>query len=713
MSRPIYIAFLWHMHQPLYKDWQKGWLSLPWVRLHAVKAYYDMPWVLKEFPEVHVTFNLVPSLLRQIEFYLEGGSDYFLELSRKPAEDLGPEEKEFIIGYFFSCNWESMIRPLPPYFSLLHKRGFSVDNKNIAQIAKEFSPQDIRDIQVWFNLVWIGFAHANHPLVKELKSKGRFFSEEEKEAVLSLHLEILQEIIPFYRDMQEEGQIEISTSPFFHPILPLIIDTDCTRRSLTQAPLPPRFSHPEDASLQIESALDYHERLFGRRPQGMWPSEGSVSPELVSLAAQAGLSWLATDEEILYRSLGTRTPQVLLRPYRVVHNGAQVAFVFRHHELSDRIGFVYQRLPAGEAVKDLLKGIYHLATQYSGKAPPLVTIILDGENPWEYYPDGGRAFLVTLYETLAKSREFRAITISEYLNEFPPERSFSGLYTGSWINANFDIWIGHEEENKAWELLGKVRQLVQEVPHLPEDARTAILAAEGSDWFWWFGDHFTTIFDTEFDRLFRQHLIHVLEVLGMSPLKELEYPVRRLRVIEPKEQPTAFIFPVIDGRETNFFEWSGAGRFEDKSVGEAMYLGESLIKAIYFGFDLKNFYLRLDISKNNINLLPKKSLIKIIFLGYDQQIEVCFRPRAEEPQQTLVLKKGSIKLDGERAGLLACESIIELAIPFQNLGFKVGEKVLFFVELLEDNFPRERNPRGGSLYFIIPDENFEQIMWQI
>ncbi len=713
MTKPIYIAFLWHMHQPFYKDWQRGWLSLPWVRLHAVKAYYDMPWILKSFPEVHVTFNLVPSLLKQIEFYLEGGTDYFLELSRKPAEELLPEEKEFVVSYFFSCNWDSMIRPESDYFSLLHKRGFSVDKKNIAKIANEFGPQDIRDIQVWFNLVWIGIAYADHPLVKDLKNKGRFFSEEEKQALLNLHFEILEKIIPLYRDLQQRGQIEISTSPFFHPILPLLIDTDCARRNLSQAPLPPRFAYPEDASLQIKLALDYHEKLFGQRPRGMWPSEGSVSPELVPLAAEAGLSWLATDEEILFRSIGVRTADVLLRPYYVIHKEAQVAFVFRHHELSDRIGFVYQRLPAKEAVKDLLENIYYLANQYSGKTPPLVTIILDGENPWEYYPRGGKEFLITLYEALTKNKDFCAVTISEYLKEFPPERTFSELYTGSWINANFDIWIGHEEENKAWELLGKVRKFISEISSIPEEARTAILAAEGSDWFWWFGDHFTTIFDTEFDRLFRQHLMYVFQVLGIPPLKELEYPVRRPRVIEPEEHPTAFIFPVIDGKETNFFEWSGAGKFQGKSMGEAMYLGESLIETIYFGFDLRNFYLRLDIRKNKMNLLPEKSLIKIIFSGYDQQIEVSFNPKAKEPQQTLVLKKGSMELKGEEAGLLACESIIELALPFQNLGFKVGEKVLFFVELLEDNFPRERNPWAGSLYFIVPDENFEQIMWQI
>ncbi len=713
MSEPICLAFLWHMHQPFYRDWQKGRLSLPWVRLHAVKAYYDMPWVLKDFPKVHVTFNLVPSLLKQIEFYLEGGSDYFLELSRKPAEDLLPEEREFIVQYFFSCYWDTMIRPYARYFDLLHKRGLSTEGGRITEATKKFSPQDLRDLQVWFNLAWIGFALQGHPLVQELKAKGRLFSEGEKEALLKLHLEILGKIIPFYGDLQKKGQIEISTSPFFHPILPLLIDTDSARRNLPEAPLPPRFSHPEDAKLQITLALDYHERLFGRRPQGMWPSEGSVSPELIPIVAEAGLSWLATDEEILYRSLGTSGPEVLLQPYWVFKDGAKVAFVFRHHELSDRIGFVYRGLPAEKAAENLLHTARLLAEQFPSKRPPLLAIILDGENPWEYYPDGGQAFLTALYQKISENSGFRAVTIAEYLEEFPPERGFSELYTGSWINANFDIWIGHEEENRAWELLGKVRSFVKDPFALPEEARWALMAAEGSDWFWWFGDHFTTIFDDEFDRLFRQHLSHIFRVLGKAPWSELEHPVRRPRLIEPEEQPTAFIAPVIDGRETNFFEWSGAGKFRPRARGEAMYLGETLIEALYFGFDLKNFYLRLDIKGKNLDLLPENSRLKIFFAGHEQQVEVSFCPRAANAQETLELKRGLQCFRGNEAGDLACETIIELALPFQKLGFKVGEKVSFFVELVENGLPRERSPWSGNLYFIVPDENFEQIMWQV
>jgi alpha-amylase/alpha-mannosidase (GH57 family) len=245
----------------------------------------------------------------------------------------------------------------------------------------------------------------------------------------------------------------------------------------------------------------------------MWPSEGSVCPELVPLAAQAGVKWMATDEEILYRSLNRSGPAVLLKPYYVEREGARVAFVFRHHELSDRIGFVYRSLSPEAAVQDLLGTARRLAEE-SGEEEPLLALILDGENPWEYYLDGGQGFLSRLYQEITKESDLELVTISQYLKRHPPQTSLSDLYTGSWINANFDIWIGHEEENRAWELLGRTRSYLGDLRNAPQEACEAMLAAEGSDWFWWYGDHFTSLFDLEFDRLFRNHLIQVFRALG-------------------------------------------------------------------------------------------------------------------------------------------------------------------------------------------------------
>ncbi len=707
----LYLAFLWHMHQPFYYDWEKGWLSLPWVRLHAVKAYFDLPFILSSYPETKSNFNLVPSLLEQILYYEEGKQDLFLKLSLKPAAELDFEEKSFILKYFFSCHWDTLIYPFPRYHELLIKRR-SDKPQDIEKALEEFSTQDFLDLQVWFNLTWIGFGHENHPVVSELKTKGRHFTEDEKKALLELHLEILKKIIPLYRKLQTKGQIEITFTPYFHPILPLIIDTDLARRNLPQAPLPPRFQHPEDASLQIKEGISFHERLFGVKPKGMWPSEGSVCPELIPIAAQAGVSWMASDEEVLYRSLGRSGPQVLLKPYRALFEENEVAMIFRHHELSDRIGFVYRGVSPDEAADDLIKTAKGLA-KTSGLKEPLLVLILDGENPWEYYPDGGRGFLGRLFEKISADEEIVSVTVSEYLENFPPQEAITNLYTGSWINANFDIWIGHEEENRAWELLARTRSIIDDPNAISPEAKKALLAAEGSDWFWWYGEHFTSLFDTEFDRLFRNHLRQVFLALGKEPLIDLSFPIKRAKAIEPEEPPVAFIKPVIDGRKTYFFEWIGAGRFMPATVGEAMYLGESLILALYFGFNLENFYLRLDFKQKILDHLSEEVVVKTILAGGKHKVEIKFKPKAKDISKTFILARGPFRLYGKDAGDISFQEILELAIPFENLGFVKGEKVNFYLEIFENGLLRERIPRSGNLTFTVPDENFEQVMWSV
>ncbi|AEH43898.1 glycoside hydrolase family 57 [Thermodesulfatator indicus DSM 15286] len=705
----LYIAFLWHMHQPFYLDWEKGSLALPWVRLHAVKAYFDLPYLLAKYPQVKNNFNLVPSLLLQLRHYEEGKTDIFLELSRKPASELSPEEKAFLLKYFFSCHWETHIYPFPRYHELLALRGGDRP-QDIERALDEFSNQDFLDLQVWFNLTWIGFGHRSEPLIKELLAKERLFTEEEKNLLLDLHIEVIKKIIPLYKELQEKGQIEISTSPFFHPILPLLIDSDMARRNLPHAPLPPRFNYPDDAAFQVEKALEYHQELFDKKPKGLWPSEGSVCPELIPIVAQAGLSWMATDEEILYKSLWRHGPAVLMKPYLATHENSQIAMVFRHHGLSDRIGFVYRTLTPEDAVSDLINTAKGLARE-SGLENPLLTLILDGENPWEYYADGGEGFLSALFEKITSDPEIASVTISEYLDKFPPQEEITNLYTGSWINANFDIWIGHEEENQAWELLGRTRRVLNSLKEVPEKARQAIMAAEGSDWFWWYGDHFTSLFDAEFDRLFRGHLQEVFKALGKEPIVDLFYPVRKPKPIEPEEIPVAFIKPVIDGRETFFFEWIGAGRFLPSTAGEAMYLGESLVVALYFGFDLTNFYLRLDFKDKIFDHLPEDLQTIVTFSGSKHKTQIMFKPKAKDITKTLILVKGPFRLYGKDVGEIALDRILELAVSFENLGFVVGEKVNFHLEFLENSLIRERIPRTGNLLFTVPDENFEQEMW--
>ncbi|MCX5910062.1 MAG: glycoside hydrolase family 57 protein, partial [Deltaproteobacteria bacterium] len=387
----VHLAFLWHMHQPFYKDPRTGEYSLPWVRLHALKGYYDMASILEDYPGILQNFNLVPSLLRQIEDYTEGRArDIFLEHSRKPAEDLSPEEKKFILANFFMCSWETMVKPHRGYWALLQKRGLKVPEYRWAEVLHQFTPQDFRDLQVWFNLTWFGYrARGKKEALRELLKKGKNFSENDKQILFQTQFEIIQELIPLYRSLLSRGQIEITVSPFYHPILPLLVNASLAHRAMPNAPLPSTFAHPEDAEAQIQKAVAYFGTLFGGKPAGMWPSEGSVAPELIPMVAKAGIRWMATDEGNLFRSLpGPEERSRLFQPYRVTYQGAEVFMVFRDRNLSNLIGFTYAKNPPQASASDLythLKNTQKSLAAHRGER--LILIALDGENPWEYYPD--------------------------------------------------------------------------------------------------------------------------------------------------------------------------------------------------------------------------------------------------------------------------------------------------------------------------------------
>ena len=306
-DEPLNIAFVWHMHQPYYKDDMTGSYILPWVRMHGIKDYYHMPALLTDFPDLHQTFNLVPSLLKQIIDYTENGAvDKFLALTLKPAADLDQQDKLFLLKNFFMANWDTMIRPYRDYWRLLDRRGYSVSPNDLLNSVRYFTTQDYLDLQVWFNLTWFDPLFKNNdPLLMGMVKKGSGFNENEKALLVQKQREIMALIIPEYKRLAEAGRIELTTTPFYHPILPLLYDTDLAKVAVPDIHLPTsRFAHPEDARVQLERALDYHERLFGARPRGLWPAEGSVSEDIIPLLAEEGIAWIGTDEGVLARSFG-------------------------------------------------------------------------------------------------------------------------------------------------------------------------------------------------------------------------------------------------------------------------------------------------------------------------------------------------------------------------------------------------------------------------
>jgi alpha-amylase/alpha-mannosidase (GH57 family) len=725
--RGLNIVFLWHMHQPFYKDPLTGVYSLPWVRLHAIKGYYDMVSILEDFPEIRVTFNLVPSLLVQLMDYSEGKAvDLFLQYSKKEAKELTSEEKKFILTNFFMCNWETMVKPYPEYFHLLQKRGTRYSEYRLEEIAKEFTNQEYLDLQVWFNLIWFGYrSRKMNKEVSELIRKGRFFSEDDKKFILNLQQEIIQKVIPIYRLLSDQGQIELTTSPFYHPILPLLMDSHYARRPDPEISLPEQYHHPEDAEAQIRKAVEFHHRLFGVPPQGMWPSEGSVCPETIPLLTKAGITWIATDEDILFHSVGEKVEkEKLFKAYQAEYEGEKIAIIFRDRGLSDLIGFTYAKNQPKAAAEDLYYHLQNISQATSKqKEEPLVAVILDGENPWEAYPDGGEAFLSHLYQKLLKDRNMNTVKVSDYLKAHPPTEIVRSFYSGSWINHNFNIWIGSSEDNRAWNSLNRTRRFLSE--HLKTHpgitlekvsaAWEEIYIAEGSDWFWWYGDDFSSNNDAEFDRLFRLHLGNVYQILGQEIPGYLRDPLIEEHEVKPAIEPSGFIHPVIDGRITNFYEWYEAGYYSSRRVGGAMHKGEGLFSGIFFGFDVENLFIRLDplffpqkdegegIEVNLHIISPQEFIIAFPLIAVPQGSKESFRLYQGEGN---IPKKFLQVYDSVRTG-----KIIELSIPFKDLNLKPKDQVRFMVETRRGEIVLERYPQNGYFAFSVPEEHFEKIMW--
>ncbi len=720
------IAFLWHMHQPYYRDALTGEYSLPWVRLHALKGYYDMISLLEDFPAIRQTFNLVPSLLRQLHEYARGEArDLFLDHTRKPAEELSPEEKKFILLNFFMCHWETMVKPYPDYWALLQKRGLKVPEYRLDDLLRHFTLQDFRDLQVWFNLAWMGHrAREKKESIRELLKKGRSFSESDKKELLKIQSEILKEVIPLYYSAQSRGQIEITTSPFYHPILPILIDSTHASRAMPQASLPIPFSYPEDAGAQVQKAVACYHSLFGKDPWGIWPPEGSVSPELIPIIHRAGIRWMASDEGILFKSLPPEAGRPhLYQPYRGRHQGAEVAMVFRDRNLSDLIGFTYAKNSPQSSASDLLRHLKNIQNSLSGtREGALVLIALDGENPWEYYPDGGRSFLRLLYESLSREASLPTVKIGEFLETYPPRETLDRLHTGSWIEQNFRIWIGSPEDNQAWECLRRTRTFLQRasetMPALPpqiwQQAWEEVYVAEGSDWFWWYGDDFHSDNDEEFDRLFRLHLAHVHLLLGAEVPDYLKNPIILPHEVKPTVEPVGLISPVIDGRVTHFYEWREAGYFAAQYSRGSMFRGEGFISGIYYGFDLERFYLRIDPIFRNRNHL--EGLQFSIHFTTPQDWQITFPVKfaeGTEPFFTLVHRSDGHAPPPRRLASIRSDRIVELSIPFAELRVHPQERVNFYLQVEKEDLEVERYPRSGFLSIIIPDRDFESSFWQV
>jgi alpha-amylase/alpha-mannosidase (GH57 family) len=730
------IAILWHMHQPYYEDLVTREHILPWVRLHALKDYYGMVALLREFPKVRVTFNLVPSLLVQLEAFAENRArDRFLDLSLKPAVDLTDADVAFMVDNFFHAQRQRMIEVYPRYAELLARRGTLPTAADARAAARRFSTDDLRDLQVWHKLAWLDPSYLEgDDRVRALIAKGRGFTEDDKLLLRTVELELLNRVIPEYRSAAARGQVELSTSPFYHPILPLLCDTDVYLKTHPDSRMPrQRFVHPDDAAAQLMMAVALHERLFGHVPVGLWPSEGSVSDAVVPLAAAAGFRWMATDELILARTLGIALsrdgadhvdqPERLYAPYRVTTGGAAITCAFRDHLMSDLIGFSYAGWAPDAAADHFVARLVEAGRRYASRTSggeALICIILDGENAWEHFEGGGRPFLRSLYGRLSSNPELRTVTMAEACAQ--PRHELTSIFPGSWIDANFYIWIGHRDDQRGWSQLADARQaldLVSDIePAVLARAREEVLIAEGSDWFWWYGDDHSSAHDPEFDDLFRRHLRNVYQLLR-RPIPD-ELFVSNITTGAPaaaETPPSGFFTPTLDGEETSYFEWLGAGALEIRDVAGAMHRTDrkpSLLSLMQFGFDRERFYVRLDSARRMADLLADGYRFSLTFLE-PQGVRFVVGQAGGRLAGTFWDRRGDNQhwvWRGVGDAVVAAGTVVEAALPLKDLGVGSGAPLSFFLAVFDpDETEVERHPDNRALMLTVPDERFEARNW--
>ncbi len=723
----VNLVILWHMHQPQYRDPATGRYLLPWTRLHALKDYWGMVRVLEDFPGVHSTFNFVPLLAQQIEEYASGEfRESWFEVAFTDAERLGPGAKREAIERAFQVN-ENLLNRWPRFTELASQMRSGGAEACIAN----WNARDWCDLQVLSQLAWMDEEYlAKDPAVRGLSEKGTNFSEDDKAVLKDKQFELLAAVLPIYRLAAQRGQIEISTTPFYHPILPLLCDTDIARVSNPNTPLPqPPFRHPEDAKEHLERAREFHERVFGKPPVGLWPSEGSVSDQALEIAMELGFKWFATDEGVLGRTRNIgfwrdasgypENGRELYTPWKFQRNGRSMHGFFRDHYLSDLVGFVYSRMGPEGAAEDLYRRIRAVAERQTEGRTPSLSLILDGENAWEYYAGNGREFLRQFYRRIERDPEIHPLTASEAMAAASDAPTMPGIFPASWISANFDVWIGHEEDVRAWDLLRDARSAFENaktrgVVTDPSDPRKltpkgsrafeALLAAEGSDWCWWYGPEHGSANDAEFDALYRGHLAEVYAELGEPAPDALSRPIKRAPERGRRESPTAFLDVTVDGREISYFEWLGAGEYATDMRGGAMDGRPHALSGFFYGFGSDRFWLRVNPIRDAVADMKEFQLRVAIWDSYETRITT----RVENGRLAgCVVERGGICLLRPQTLVSAAyETVLELGVSRHLFDLQGRRHLLVSVALWRNGLPVDVLPLEGMLEVPLGEEHF-------
>lgn len=738
-SKKLSIAFYWHMHQPVYQLSPTGDFLMPWVRLHAVKDYLDMALWAKKFDKLKLNFNFVPVLINAIINYGENEAhDIHSRLTITPQDELTNEDKIFILNNFFDANYQTMILANPEYHRL-----YQIVQSSGTEDTSIFSNQEYADLMALFNLAWIdpSFKTSNSEL-KKLVKKGKNYTLEDRIAIIQIQRDIIKKIIPTIRKLIEKNKIEITTSPYYHPILPILLDYKNIKKNSSPANDLQDLKTDLDAKMQTKMALDRIEEVFGKRPRGVWPSEQCVSAKTLEMLSSLGVEWSLSDEGILANSINfefehdfkgyIKEPYHLLKTYKYKTSTSDLKMVFRESTIPNLIGFEYQNHNPIATANDLYDRIKVLQSKIlsSPDNEHLLTIALDGENCWENYLEDGASFLKTLYTLITEDDSLETVLLSDYLEKTKEDKLLPKIASGSWINRNFKLWIDEPVKDIAWTYLKRVRQdfanFVKREPLNPniELARRELFICEGSDWFWWYGEPNDSGRDNIFDFLFRTHLKNVYRYLDLDTPKYLDDPLSDISTSKPSKYPKSLITPNINGKNVvdEDDEWNNAGYIE---IPDGPVLRESkLFDKIRFGNDQNNFYLKFHLNKyikenlklskrtyqmyiytrkashrqdlSPVRLINKtKNITPVSMEKFHNEIQIAIRNNKLQLLRIIKAIPGDMwVLEMSKSIEAVYDEVLDLKIPFDILGIKSGETLEFLFI----------NANYGVKDFYIPNE---------
>ena len=717
--KKLSIAIYWHMHQPVYE--LEGTYLMPWVRLHAVKDYLDMALVLEKFPKLKLNFNIVPALLDAIIDYTENGyHDIHSELSVSETSELTDEEKAFILNNFFSSKYETMIYRSENYKNLYQKR-FSKD----VAVIEDFSEQELSDLMALFNLVWIDPIHfERYPVLQDLWNKQSGYTKEDRIAIIAVQKQLIREIIPTYKKYIQQGRIELTTSPYYHCILPILVDIKSSVKSvITTEGLPQSLGMLEDAKAQIKSGLDRVEEVFGVRPKGLWPPELCLGPKTMNILAKEGIEWTISDEGILSDSINfdfirdfkgnLNDPYYLLKIYNYKTKDGSIDVIFRDRSIPNLINFEYAGINPQMASGDLFEKIKMIQSKLlvSPDDKHLLTIALDCENCWENYQNDGSEFLEGIYSSICEDNTLETVLISDYIKEDNHKKDLNKIHAGSWIDKTFQFWIGEPEKNKAWAYLKKTKDdfenFAKENQNNPKlmQAKRELFIAQGSDWFWWYGEPNNSGQDFVFDYMFRERLKNVYSFVGEKYPNYLDDTL--ITSVEvPFRYPRRNITPRMDGLNSSSDDWYNSGSLS--LIDGPVFRENKNVDKINFGCDKENIYFRLHVNKGsgeisfvdrinqfyiyirNASRVGSRAYIRLIsktdnpypilLERFEHELTLTLiKDTLYPPRLTTVLHPNIWTLDNPEGISIVYEDVIDICIPFEKLGVEKGETVEFFM----------------------------------